>query len=120
MTFHQRSFCRVKLRDGKTKCMHPKTNYEKTFLAITALALLAGAPALVRAADTNAPTKPYPLNYCLVSGDKIGDMGKPVTTNYLGQEIIFCCPDCVKDFNKDPKKYMKKLEEAQKKNAADK
>jgi YHS domain-containing protein len=89
---------------------------KKTLLTIAVLALLTGAPALLSAADTNAPAgsakagvKPYPLKTCIVSGDKIGEMGKPVTTNYMGQEIIFCCPDCVKDFNKNPKKYMKKL-----------
>jgi hypothetical protein len=95
---------------------------KKILLAITTLALLAGAPALTRAGETNdpaistnAPVKPYPLDYCLVSGDKIGgDMGKPVVTNYMGQEIKFCCPDCVKDFRKNPDKYMKKLAAAEK------
>ena len=59
---------------------------------------------------TNAPVKPYPLKYCVVSGDKIGDdMGKPVTNYYKGRQIIFCCKDCVKDFKKDPDKYLKKF-----------
>ena len=100
---------------------------KKKMLMLTTLALLAGAPALVRAADTNtpssstnAPVKPYPLDYCLVSGDKIGEMGKPVVTNYHGQEIKFCCPDCVKDFKKDPAKYIKKLQDAEKQGAANK
>ncbi len=95
---------------------------KKALLTMTALALLAGAPALVRADGTNSPgspakaaVKPYPLKYCLVSGDKIGEMGKPVTTNYMGQEIKFCCKDCVKDFQKDPAKFLKKLAEAEKK-----
>jgi hypothetical protein len=99
---------------------------KKTLLTVATLALLAGAPALVHAADTNAPAssgkadvKPYPLKTCIVSGDKIGgDMGKPVTMTYKGQEMKFCCKDCVKDFNKDPDKYIKLLDEAQKKEAA--
>ena len=93
---------------------------KKTLLTIAALALLAGAPASVRAADTNSPSsstnalvKPYPLDYCIVSGDKLGDMGKPITTVYKGQEIKFCCSDCPADFKKDPEKYMKKLAEAE-------
>lgn len=65
--------------------------------------------------STNARVKPYPLDYCLVSGDKIGEMGKPVVTTYQGQEIKFCCKDCVEPFKKDPAKYIKKLEEAAKK-----
>jgi YHS domain-containing protein len=63
--------------------------------------------------QANALVKPYPLNYCLVSGDKIGEMGEPAMTNYMGQEIKFCCADCVKDFNKNPKKYLKKLAKAE-------
>lgn len=93
----------------------------RTLLTLAALALLAGSPVLIRAADTNSPgsstnipAKPYPLNYCIVSGDKIGDMGKPITTNYMGQQIIFCCPDCVKDFKKAPDKYLKEIQDAQK------
>jgi len=67
------------------------------------------------AAGTNAVVKPYPLDHCIVSGDKIGEMGKPYVTNYNGQEIKFCCPDCVKDFNKDPQGYLKKIDAAAKK-----
>ena len=95
---------------------------KKAWLTITALALLAGAPALVRAGGTNSPgtattaaVKPYPLKYCLVSGEKLGEMGKPVTTNYMGQEFKFCCKGCVKDFQKDPAKFLKKLAAEEKK-----
>lgn len=38
-------------------------------------------------------------------------MGQPVTLVYKGLEMKFCCKDCVKDFNKDPQKWMKKLGE---------
>lgn len=96
----------------------------KPFLPAVLLTGLTIGTLSLRAADTNSPAgttttnsigKPYPLDYCLVSGDKIGgDMGKPVSTNYMGREIKFCCPDCVKDFRKDPDKYMKKLQEAEK------
>lgn len=71
-------------------------------------------------AATNAPAKPYPLKTCLVSGDKIGEMGVPPKLVYKGQEIKFCCKDCIKDFNKDPEKYMKKLAAEEKKLAAEK
>ena len=100
---------------------------KKTLLTVATLALLAVTPALVRAADTNTPgssatadVKPYPLKTCIVSGDKIGEMGKPVTLTYKGQEMKFCCKDCVKDFKKDPEKWIKKLDEAQKKNEQEK
>jgi hypothetical protein len=101
---------------------------KKTLLTVATLALLAVTPALVRADGTNAPSsstnavvKPYPLDYCLVSGDKIGgDMGKPIVMVYKGQEIKFCCSDCPPKFKKDPEKYMKMLDEAEKKAAANK
>jgi YHS domain-containing protein len=86
-----------------------------------ALALLAGALALLQAGCATSPgqpessmAKPYPLDYCLVSGDKIGAMGPPVLTVYKGQEIKFCCKDCVKDFQKDPDQFLQKLAAAEK------
>lgn len=92
---------------------------KKILSTIATVAMLAGATVFVRADGTNAANgsataklKPYPLNYCLVSGDKLGEMGDPAVTNYHGQEIKFCCPDCIKDFKKDPDKFMKKLAEA--------
>ena len=96
---------------------------------ITAVLLtgLAAGTLSVRAADPVKPdkteqkaakAKPYPLKTCVVSGDKIGEMGKPVVLVYEGQEMRFCCKDCVKDFKKDPKKWMKKLAEEQAKAAA--
>jgi YHS domain-containing protein len=45
---------------------------------------------------------------CPVSGD---DVDKEVTETYKGRTIAFCCKDCVKDFKKDPDKYVKKLDE---------
>lgn len=54
--------------------------------------------------------KPYTLDTCIVSGDKLGEMGKPVVFNYKYQEIKLCCKACRKDFDKDPAKFLKKLE----------
>lgn len=53
--------------------------------------------------------KPYPLETCIVSDDKLGEMGKPVVFEYEGQEIKLCCKDCRDDFDKKPAKYLKKL-----------
>lgn len=55
-------------------------------------------------------TKSETAEICVVSGDKLGEMGKPYVFEYKGQEIKLCCKDCRKDFDKDPEKYMKKLE----------
>ena len=57
-----------------------------------------------------AKIKPYTLKTCVVSGEKLGEMGKPyVITNDL-REIKFCCKECVKDFKKEPAKYIKKID----------
>ena len=55
----------------------------------------------------------YPLESCMITGDKLGGaMGKPVDLIYQNRLVRFCCPDCVKDFNKDPDKFVTKLNEA--------
>ncbi len=101
-------------------------------LAVTGLLSAAGfgAAQIVQAQDgttnTVAATSrpiPYPLDYCVVSGEKLGgDMGDPVTfvytNNGYNQEIKFCCSMCQPKFIKDPDKYLKIIkaaEDAQKK-----
>ena len=77
-------------------------------LAVVALAS-AGA-----AEGTNAKPKHYPLTTCIVSGEKLdGDMGAPYVFTYQGREIKLCCKSCLKDFNKESSKYIKKIEEAE-------
>jgi YHS domain-containing protein len=64
--------------------------------------------------NTNQPAAkpiPYPLKTCPVSDEKLGEMGAPYVFIYQGQEIKFCCPDCKKDFLKDPAKYLKKIKD---------
>jgi YHS domain-containing protein len=60
------------------------------------------------------PPKPDLLTTCPVSGDKLGDMGKPYVFVYKGQEVKLCCPDCKSDFDKDPAKYIKMIRTADK------
>jgi hypothetical protein len=58
------------------------------------------------------PVKPYPLDYCLVSKEKLGEMGDPFVMVHEGQEIKFCCKGCVKKFNADPAKYLEILKKS--------
>ena len=90
---------------------------------LTAIALavsVLAAPLAGFAGDTNAPAKsdrkliPDKLATCPVSGDKLGEMGKPFVMEYKGQEVKLCCKNCKKDFDKDPAKYIKKIREADK------
>jgi YHS domain-containing protein len=62
-----------------------------------------------------AEAKPYKLDKCIVTDEKLGEMGKPFVFEYKGQEVKLCCKSCKKDFDKEPEKFMKKLEGAEKK-----
>lgn len=53
--------------------------------------------------------KPYPKDTCIVSDNKLGSMGKPVSKVYQGQEVKFCCEPCVEEFDANPAKFMAKL-----------
>ena len=66
--------------------------------------------------------KPYPLKTCAVSDEEISEKGsmKPHAFVHEGQEVKLCCKSCLKDFNKDPKKYIKKIDEAAKKDGSKK
>lgn len=81
-------------------------------------AAFAVLPLSIRADDANstdsagAKAKPDVLTTCPVSGDKLGEMGKPYVFVYKGQEVKLCCPNCKKDFDKDPAKYLKKIQAA--------
>jgi YHS domain-containing protein len=79
------------------------------------LGMAALASTAMAADTTNAPPKPDLLTTCPVSGDKLGEMGKPLVFVYQGQEVKLCCGGCKKDFDKDPAKYIKKIREADKK-----
>ncbi len=85
-----------------------------TIIALTVPFL--ASPFASLAGDTNsaaaAPPKPDKLTTCPVSGEKLGEMGKPYVFVYQGQEVKLCCSGCKKDFDKDPAKYLKKIQDA--------
>jgi hypothetical protein len=89
----------------------------KTIKRLTAMALavsLLATPLLGLAADDTAAAKPKPKPYvlkiCIISGDKLGEMGEAYTFEFEGREIKLCCKGCLKDFKKEPAKWIKKIE----------
>ena len=83
-------------------------------IAAVLLVCFCTAPLAGFAADKKTEKlKPYTLKTCVVSGDKLGEMGDPFVYAYKGREIKFCCKGCLKDFNKDPAKYIKMIDEAE-------
>lgn len=84
---------------------------------LSSAAFAADKPATDKSVD--AAKAAYPLMTCVVSGDKLepSSMGGPVDYIYKekGQPdrlVRFCCKDCVKDFEKEPAKYLKKIDDA--------
>ena len=57
-------------------------------------------------------TAVYPLENCMVSGDKLGEEGKPLDRVYKNRLVRFCCPNCPKEFAEDPAKFMAILDKA--------
>lgn len=53
---------------------------------------------------------------CPVSGETI-DKSKFV--DFEGRRVYFCCNQCLKDFNKDPQKFLSKMTESSEKPSAD-
>jgi hypothetical protein len=86
--------------------------------AIVAISIIGGT-FITLAADqkpakpSNEKVTPYTLKVCVVSGDKLGEMGKPYVFTNDTREIKLCCKDCLKPFKKEPAKYVKKIEEAE-------
>lgn len=62
-------------------------------------------------ATAAAEVKPYPLEVCIVADEKLGSMGDPIVRVHQGQEVKFCCKDCVGEFEADPEKYLAKLKQ---------
>ena len=88
--------------------------FTKSIPTAVLLAGLVAGTLSVRAADKDKKPLPYPLDKCVVSDEKLGDHGKPYVFTHEGQEIKMCCKSCLKDFKKEPAKYLKKIEEANK------
>jgi hypothetical protein len=94
-----------------------QTKTMKTLKHLTVIALsvaVLGAPLAGYAEDKAAAPKPDKLTTCPVSGDKLGEMGKPYVFTYKDREVKLCCKNCKKDFDKEPDKYIKLIEAADK------
>lgn len=55
----------------------------------------------------------YPLEICVVSGEKLGgEMGEPANYLYGNRLVRFCCMSCSTGFEKEPTRYVAKLDQA--------
>ena len=62
--------------------------------------------------QTSSAIAPYPLDFCLVSGNNFDEDSEMIPYVYVheGTTIKFCCKPCLKKFNKEPEVYLAKLE----------
>lgn len=73
------------------------------------LTLLTAVVCAACAATGGSNVNTYSKDTCIVSDNKLGSMGTPVTKVYGNQEVKFCCKPCVAKFEKDPQRYLKKI-----------
>ena len=59
---------------------------------------------------TNAPVKPYPLNNCIICGMLVKGRTDAYSFVYKGQEIKLCDKSEKEEFDKNPEKYLKKID----------
>jgi len=90
-----------------------KTIKNLTALALTATFLAGPLAGFAGEQKKDAKAKPYTLETCAVTGEKLGEMGKPYVFTYKDREIKLCCKGCLKEFNKSPAKFVKKIEQAE-------
>ena len=85
----------------------------KSKIAVLGMAAALGLLTTPALADDkkDAAAKPYPLTTCIVTDEKLDadPAMKSYTFVHEGQEVKLCCKGCLKDFNKAPAKYLKKL-----------
>lgn len=84
---------------------------KSTILLLAALFAFAALALGEETAPVVADAGKYPLSVCPISGEKLGEMGDPVTKTYDGRDVTFCCANCVGTFEKDLKSSFKILDE---------
>lgn len=90
----------------------------KTNKLMLLLATAIFAAGLSFAAEPDKGSKPegvpatYPLKKCVVSDEDLGSMGKPIKATHEGTDVYLCCKSCLKDFKKDPAKFVKMVKDA--------
>lgn len=60
----------------------------------------------------------YKVSTCVVSGEKLGEMGDPIDRVVGNRLVRLCCKGCVKNLDKDPLTYLAKVDAEGKDNGA--
>jgi hypothetical protein len=54
----------------------------------------------------------YPIDTCVVSGEKLGSMGEVIEVTVDGREVRLCCAGCESQLRADPARYFAILDAA--------
>lgn len=79
---------------------------------ISAVLILAAGTIPARGQDA-AAIEVYPIDFCIVSGQKLGSMGPAVDYLHEGRLVRFCCSGCVRTFQNNPDRYLAELDKHQ-------
>jgi len=102
---------RIRTNKTRTKTMKTmKTIIITTLASIALFTVSCTKQEETAAAETPESIIPYPLDVCIVAGEKLGSMGDPVVIIHEGREIKFCCDECLPKFQANPGEYLGKLE----------
>ena len=88
-----------------------RTVVRRTVVVLSAMLVCLAFSGVILAAEKAPAIKAYPLDTCIISGKKLGEMGAPLTFTYKDREIKLCCAGCKAKFDKDPDAYVKKIDE---------
>jgi len=66
-------------------------------------------PETIKGQENLVGVKPYPLDTCLVIDRKLASTPKTYTRVHKGQEVKFCCVNCVVAFEANPDPWIAKL-----------
>lgn len=83
------------------------------FIPALAIALIGCSDSAEPEADgppASAEHSEYPLDVCVVSGEKLGSMGDPITIEVADHTFKLCCASCEDKLRDNPDKYIKMLE----------
>lgn len=86
------------------------------FLMVTpwvAVSCASQVPKTIKSQAKLTGVTPYPLDTCLVIDRKLDSTPKTYTRVHQGQEVKFCCKNCVIAFEAHPDPWMAKLKNAQ-------
>ena len=80
-------------------------------MAAVALVTVAGTSLAFAHDDAKTPKGDlWPLDTCIVSGEKLGSMGDAIAVNHEGRDVKLCCKGCIAKFKKNADEFLAKAD----------